>query len=86
MDRKKDRSLVKLYKDLMITKRDLIDLRESINNTINSIKESDEQMKRIEMQRRLRQNSHISPTSAAPGPPRGIFQIKCEEDRRLHEN
>jgi hypothetical protein len=41
MERKKDKSLIKLYKDLMITRRDLIDLRESISNTINSIKVSD---------------------------------------------
>jgi len=39
--RKNDRSLIKIYKDLMVTKRDLIDLRESISNTIASIQNSD---------------------------------------------
>ena len=36
-----DRPMIKIYKDLMVTKRDLIDLRESITNTIKSIKEAD---------------------------------------------
>ena len=37
-----DRSLIKIYKDLMVTKRELIDLRESISQTIRSIKQSDQ--------------------------------------------
>jgi len=46
-----DRSLVKIYKDLMITKRDLIDLRESINNTLKFIKHSDIMIQDIETSR-----------------------------------
>lgn len=45
MMRRQDRSMVKIYKDLMITRRDLIDLRTSISNTIESIKHSDVQLK-----------------------------------------
>jgi hypothetical protein len=56
MSRRRDKSLIKLYKDLMITRRDLIDLRESINNTIHSIKESDDRLKLIQAQRNRKQS------------------------------
>ena len=54
---RKDRSLIKMYKDLMVTKRDLVDLRESITNTIQSIRDSDEQMKKIDMRRKVRRET-----------------------------
>jgi hypothetical protein len=38
----------------MITRRDLIDLRNSISNTLESIKHSDVQLKKIEDQRKSR--------------------------------
>ncbi len=47
MMRRQDRSMVKIYKDLMITRRDLIDLRNSISNTLESIKQSDVQLKKF---------------------------------------
>lgn len=50
---RKDRSLIKMYKDLMVTKRDLVDLRESITNTIQSIRDSDAQMKKIDIRRKI---------------------------------
>jgi ribosomal protein L37E len=34
-----DKSLVKIYKDLMVTKRELTDLRESIAFTLSSLKQ-----------------------------------------------
>ena len=43
----RDRSLAKMYKDLMITKRDLADLKQSITNTINSIRQADGQITKI---------------------------------------
>lgn len=59
---RKDRSLIKMYKDLMVTKRDLVDLRESITNTIQSIRDSDEQMKKIDMRRKVRRETeHCQP-------------------------
>lgn len=53
MERQEERSLIKIYKDLMVTKRDLIDLRESITSTINSIRESDQRLKIIEMKKKM---------------------------------
>lgn len=47
----RDRPLIKIYKDLMVTKRDLIDLRESITNTIQSIKHSDDAIRKIRERR-----------------------------------
>ena len=62
--RRQDRSMVKIYKDLMITRRDLIDLRNSISNTLESIKHSDVQLKKVEDQRKSK-----------PVPqPKGLFQ------------
>ena len=43
----RERPLIKIYKDLMVTKRDLIDLRESITQTIHSIKHSDREILKI---------------------------------------
>lgn len=62
--RRPERSMVKIYKDLMITRRDLIDLRTSISNTLETIKQSDVQLKKIEDQRKSK-----------PVPqPKGLFQ------------
>lgn len=47
----RDRPLIKIYKDLMVTKRDLIDLRESITHTIQSIRHSDEAIRQIRARR-----------------------------------
>jgi len=70
MSRRRDKSLIKLYKDLMITRRDLIDLRESINHTINSIKDSDHRLRHIEAQRNRRESlqagAQIPKRDAAP--------------------
>ena len=38
----------KIFKDLMITRRDLADLRESIHNNFRSIKHSDQKIMHIE--------------------------------------
>lgn len=53
IDRQDERSLIKIYKDLMVTKRDLIDLKESITSTINSIRESDQRLKIIQMKKKI---------------------------------
>lgn len=53
IDKQDERSLIKIYKDLMVTKRDLIDLRESITSTINSIRESDQRLKIIQMKKKI---------------------------------
>ena len=37
-----DNSLAKVYKDLMVTRRELIDLKTSISKTIREIKEIDD--------------------------------------------
>ena len=54
MDRQRidsDRPLIKIYKDLMVTKRDLIDLRESITHTIHSIRHSDDAIRQLRVKR-----------------------------------
>lgn len=38
MSRRGDKSLVKIYKDLLISKRELIDLRQSITKTLSGLK------------------------------------------------
>lgn len=58
-----ERSLIKIYKDIMITKRDLIDLRESITQTINSIRDSD---RRLEMLRDRRRQIDAQPREEVP--------------------
>lgn len=39
MSRRGDKSLVKIYKDLLISKRELIDLRQSISKTLTGLKQ-----------------------------------------------
>ena len=59
---RKDRSIVKMYKDLMVTKRDLVDLRESITNTLQSIRDSDRLMQQLDMRGKFRrQTEHCQP-------------------------
>lgn len=37
MSHNRDRSLVRIYKDLMVSKRELTDLRQSVNKTIKGL-------------------------------------------------
>jgi RNase P subunit RPR2 len=48
-----ERPLFKIYKDLMVTKRDLIDLRESITQTILDIRQSDRTFRRANQKRKV---------------------------------
>ena len=41
-----------IYKDLMVAKRELLDLRESINKTMRSIRESDQRLDGLEERRK----------------------------------
>lgn len=49
---------INIFKDLMVTRRDLNDLRESLQNTFKSVKHSDQMIMHIEDKRRMH-NQHI---------------------------
>jgi len=49
--RRKNQSLIRAYKDLAVTKRDLIDLRESIAQTIKEIKHTDDILREMNAKR-----------------------------------
>ena len=66
--------MIKIYKDLLVTKRDLIDLRESINQTIRSIRNSDRAINHMqEGERRCRYcRKEVNPAEGH----------QCENDER----
>ena len=40
MNRRADKSMVKMYKDLIISKRELIDLRQSVSKTLHGLNQA----------------------------------------------